>query len=53
MEIILTGEIDPLANLFSVFNFNTTHESKMWMHRDKPLTVDPESVKLPPILSRY
>ena len=33
---------------FSVFNFNTTHESKMWMHRDKPLTVDPESVKLPP-----
>ena len=33
---------------FSVFNFDVTHESKMWLHRDKPLTVDPSSVPLPP-----
>ena len=33
---------------FSVFNFDVTHESKMWLHRDKPLTVDPKKVPLPP-----
>ena len=33
---------------FSVFNFDVTHESKMWLHRNKPLTVDPKNVPLPP-----
>ena len=33
---------------FSVFNFDVTHESKMWLHRNKPLTVDPKKVPLPP-----
>ena len=33
---------------FSVFNFDVTHESKMWLHRDKPLTVEPSIVPLPP-----
>ena len=33
---------------FSVFNFDVTHESKMWLHRDKPLTVKPSEVPLPP-----
>tara|TARA_B100001057_G_scaffold369848_1_gene373616 strand:+ start:453 stop:2135 length:1683 start_codon:yes stop_codon:yes gene_type:complete len=33
---------------FSVFNFDVTHESKMWLHRDKPLTVKPGLVPLPP-----
>lgn len=32
---------------FSVFNFDVTHESKMWLHRNKPLTVDPKNVPLP------
>ena len=26
---------------FSVFNFNTTHESQIWANADKPLSVDP------------
>ena len=33
---------------FSVFNFDVTHESKMWLHRNKPQTVDPKNVPLPP-----
>jgi arylsulfatase A-like enzyme len=33
---------------FSVFNFDVTHESKMWLHRDKPLTVKQGLVPLPP-----
>lgn len=33
---------------FSVFNINLTHESKIWGHSNKPLTVDPKSVKVPP-----
>ena len=33
---------------FSVFNFDVTHESKMWLHRNKTLTVDPKNVPLPP-----
>lgn len=33
---------------FSVFNINLTHESKIWSHSNKPLTVDPNSVKAPP-----
>ena len=35
---------------FSVFNINLTHESKLWKHQDKPLTVDPRSVIVPPYL---
>ena len=33
---------------FSVFNFDVTHESKMWLHRDKPLSIDTIKVPLPP-----
>ncbi len=33
---------------FSVFNFNETHESKLWKYADKALTVNPESVPVPP-----
>ncbi|WP_452224019.1 sulfatase family protein [Lacinutrix chionoecetis] len=33
---------------FSVFNFDVTHESKIWKNADKPLTVNPDSVPLPP-----
>lgn len=33
---------------FAVFNFNVTHESKIWVNADKPLTVDPEMVPIPP-----
>jgi arylsulfatase A-like enzyme len=33
---------------FSVFNFNTTHESQIWANADKPLTIDPLKVFLPP-----
>jgi len=33
---------------FSIFNHNVTHESKTWMHKDSLMTVDPETVPLPP-----
>ncbi|AJR03732.1 sulfatase family protein [Siansivirga zeaxanthinifaciens] len=33
---------------FSVFNFDVTHESKIWKNSDLPLTVNPDSVPLPP-----
>lgn len=33
---------------FSVFNFNVTHESRLWMNAEKELTVSPDSVKIPP-----
>ncbi len=33
---------------FSVFNIMRTHESQVWMHKDKPLRVDPAKVKVPP-----
>lgn len=33
---------------FAVFNINDTHESKLWKYSDKPLTVDPETVPVPP-----
>lgn len=33
---------------FSVFNFTVTHESRIWANADKELTVDPETVPLPP-----
>ncbi|RXP44534.1 sulfatase [Lutibacter sp. HS1-25] len=32
---------------FSVFNFGSTHESKIWLQK-KPLTVNPETVPVPP-----
>lgn len=35
---------------FSIFNINLTHESKLWAHKDKPLTIDPSKVKVPPYL---
>ncbi len=35
---------------FSVFNLNTTHESKLWKHEKLPLTVDVNKVKIPPYL---
>ncbi|MFG6686069.1 sulfatase-like hydrolase/transferase [Mariniflexile sp. HNIBRBA6329] len=33
---------------FSVFNFDVTHESKIWKNSNLPLTVNPDSVPLPP-----
>lgn len=33
---------------FSVFNFGTTHESRVWKNADLPLTVDPDDVSVPP-----
>lgn len=35
---------------FSVFNIDVTHESKLWKHKDLPLTVNPETVPVPPYL---
>ena len=35
---------------FSVFNFNVTHESRLWMNVDKELTVSPNDVTVPPYL---
>jgi len=32
---------------FAIFNHEVTHESKMWKHKDLPLTVNPEDVPLP------
>ncbi|MEP4095823.1 sulfatase [Reichenbachiella sp.] len=37
----------PGQPFFSVFNTLVTHESKMWSHEDKPLTVNPDAVPLP------
>lgn len=36
---------------FAVFNFNVTHESKLWKHDHLPLTVSPEAVPVPPYLT--
>lgn len=33
---------------FSVFNYDVTHESKIWKYADKPLTVKPDAVPVPP-----
>lgn len=33
---------------FAVFNHEVTHESRMWMNKNLPLTVDPNKVPLPP-----
>ena len=35
---------------FSVFNIGTTHESMLWKNDDKPLTVNPNDVNVPPYL---
>lgn len=35
---------------FSVFNIGTTHESKLWLHDNMPLTVNPEHVNVPSYL---
>ncbi|HIC32782.1 MAG TPA: DUF229 domain-containing protein, partial [Flavobacteriaceae bacterium] len=35
---------------FSVFNIGTTHESMLWKNADKPLTVNPKDVSVPPYL---
>lgn len=41
---------DSLTPFFSVFNINTTHESRLWVNEDLQLTVNPDSVPLPPYL---
>jgi N-sulfoglucosamine sulfohydrolase len=33
---------------FSVFNIGDTHESKLWLNNDLPLTVNPATVPVPP-----
>ncbi|MDG2280263.1 MAG: sulfatase [Flavicella sp.] len=35
---------------FSVFNIDLTHESKLWKHEKYALTVNPDSVEVPPYL---
>jgi len=35
---------------FSVFNIGITHESRLWRNENLPLTVSPDSVKVPPYL---
>lgn len=37
----------PGQPFFAVFNHGVTHESRMWVNKDLPLTVDPDSVPLP------
>jgi N-sulfoglucosamine sulfohydrolase len=32
---------------FSVYNHNTTHESRIWMYADHPLLANPEDVQVP------
>lgn len=39
------GENQPF---FSVFNFGTTHESRIWKNANLPLTVEPSNVPIPP-----
>jgi arylsulfatase A-like enzyme len=38
----------PGQPFFSVFNSMLTHESRLWKHKDRPLLVDPNKVKVPP-----
>ncbi len=40
----------PGQPFFAVFNFGETHESKLWEHASKPLTVQPDKVPVPPYL---
>ena len=35
------------APFFYVKNYYTTHESRIWLRKDKPITVDPEEVPVP------
>lgn len=35
---------------FAVFNINETHESQLWKHEDRPLTVNADGVPVPPYL---
>lgn len=35
---------------FSVFNIGDTHESRLWLNNNLPLTVDPAKVPVPPYL---
>lgn len=42
------GRPDQKQPFFSVFNFMVTHESQVWARADKPLRVDPTTVKVPP-----
>lgn len=39
---------NPEQPFFSVFTSNTTHESRIWKHKDHQLRVTPEDVQLPP-----
>ena len=32
---------------FAVFNFEVTHESKIWMNKDHPMLVDTDSIEIP------
>lgn len=38
----------PGQPFFAVFNFDVTHESQIWVRKNRALTVNPEDVKLPP-----
>ena len=39
---------DEKTPFFAVFNFGSTHESRIWKNADKPQTVDPENVPVKP-----
>ena len=39
---------DPEQPFFAVFNFTTTHESRVWRHADDPWLIDTAKVEVPP-----
>ncbi|WP_228852996.1 sulfatase family protein [Aegicerativicinus sediminis] len=44
------NRLDEKTPFFSVFNIGVTHESRLWVNDDLPLTVNPKDVKVPPYL---
>jgi len=42
-------QVSPEKPFFAVFNSVITHESQVWMRANKPLRVDPATIKVPPI----
>jgi arylsulfatase A-like enzyme len=38
---------------FSIFNFITTHESRLWTKNDEPLLVDESAIVIPPYLPEH
>lgn len=38
---------------FAVFNFNTTHESQVWVRAGDPVTVDASAIQIPPYFPEH